>query len=405
MLARALISKAGMSTTTLALLGASLATVCFSAFMRRSRRLAIFQAVTLSIHSISSSLNFANVIPLPIFVYLNAIVYIQMISLLRPKLKSNLWRALISFPGSYYTSCTILWFLFTPLTKIYPNTVYTPLVLCFFGFIQTIGLRKENIDIDLVEPHNMPKLKPLKTGISQDKKNASRKTLRIAQITDPHLGPLMSPERLRNVCDQIVEADPDLVLLTGDNITVESYFAKEGFAKAYEPLKKLKGKTFACLGNHDYEALKTVQDAMASADITLLEDEEATVDTVVGPVQIVGTEFSFKKAKEHINQVITKFPRKDNHLRLFLVHNPAEFVHFPDNEVDLMFSGHTHGGQIGLFSFGIHWTLYNFFTRMPDFGFWGLGKNRLYVHRGTGHYGFPIRLGVPNELSVLTVHL
>ncbi len=44
--------------------------------------------------------------------------------------------------------------------------------------------------------------------------------LRICQITDPHLGPLMSPERLRSICECIVDWDPDLVLLTGDNITV-----------------------------------------------------------------------------------------------------------------------------------------------------------------------------------------
>jgi len=270
------------------------------------------------------------------------------------------------------------------------------------GFIQTVALRKESKDIDLVSPAKIPKLAPLKAEIVNAGSNA--KTLRVCQITDPHLGPLMSPERLRYVCDTIVEWNPDLVLLTGDNITIESYFAKEGFAKGFEPLKKLAGKTFACLGNHDYESLKTVEDAMKEANICLLKDQEATINTVAGPVQIVGTEYSFKKAKEHITQVITDFPRKEGHLRLFLVHNPAEFVHFPDNEVDLVFSGHTHGGQLGLYSLGIHWTVYNFFARMPDFGLWGLGKNRLYVHRGTGHYGFPIRIGVPNELSVLKLH-
>jgi predicted MPP superfamily phosphohydrolase len=44
------------------------------------------------------------------------------------------------------------------------------------------------------------------------------------------------------------------------------------------------------------------------------------------------------------------------------------------------------------------------FVKMPDHGLWARGTDRLYVHRGTGHYGFPLRLGVPSEESVLAVH-
>ena len=44
------------------------------------------------------------------------------------------------------------------------------------------------------------------------------------------------------------------------------------------------------------------------------------------------------------------------------------------------------------------------FTSLPDHGLWARGPDRLYVHRGTGHYGFPLRLGVPAEESVLRVH-
>jgi uncharacterized protein len=44
------------------------------------------------------------------------------------------------------------------------------------------------------------------------------------------------------------------------------------------------------------------------------------------------------------------------------------------------------------------------FVKVPDHGFWARGNDRLYVHRGTGHYGFPLRLGVPGEQSLLFVH-
>ena len=75
-----------------------------------------------------------------------------------------------------------------------------------------------------------------------------------------------------------------------------------------------------------------------------------------------------------------------------------------EGEADLALSGHTHGGQVGLVSLGLPYTMMRAFVRMPDHGLWARGTDRLYVHRGTGHYGFPLRLGVPAEESVLAVH-
>ena len=70
-----------------------------------------------------------------------------------------------------------------------------------------------------------------------------------------------------------------------------------------------------------------------------------------------------------------------------------------------MLSGHTHGGQVGLVSLGLSWTMISaLFAGVPDHGFWARGHERLYVHRATGHYGFPIRLGVPAEEGVIRVH-
>ena len=69
-----------------------------------------------------------------------------------------------------------------------------------------------------------------------------------------------------------------------------------------------------------------------------------------------------------------------------------------------MLSGHTHGGQIGLVSLGLKGTVVSLFGVSPDHGFWARGTDRLYVHRGTGHYGFPLRMGVPGEESVVRVH-
>ncbi|MCZ7680567.1 MAG: hypothetical protein M5U28_18100 [Sandaracinaceae bacterium] len=56
-------------------------------------------------------------------------------------------------------------------------------------------------------------------------------------------------------------------------------------------------------------------------------------------------------------------------------------------------------------SLGLAWTFVSLFTSIPDHGLWARGRDRLYVHRGTGVYGFPLRVGVPAEESLLRVHV
>lgn len=67
-------------------------------------------------------------------------------------------------------------------------------------------------------------------------------------------------------------------------------------------------------------------------------------------------------------------------------------------------SGHTHGGQLGLLWLGLPHTIVSALTAVPDHGLWSRGRDQLYIHRGTGHYGFPLRLGVPPEESVIELH-
>jgi predicted MPP superfamily phosphohydrolase len=86
-----------------------------------------------------------------------------------------------------------------------------------------------------------------------------------------------------------------------------------------------------------------------------------------------------------------------------MLHDPGAFRCIPEGEADLVFSGHTHGGHLGLLSLGFSHTIVSAATSMPDHGVWARGRDRLYVHRGTGHYGFPLRVGVPAEESVLEV--
>lgn len=106
--------------------------------------------------------------------------------------------------------------------------------------------------------------------------------LRIAQITDPHLGDFCTVERMQEFCMEIIKADPDLVLLTGDFYTPQG--SKPGdLRRAFSPLKKIASKCFACTGNHDCESREVLEMTILELDdngILLLRDQ--AIDLNIG---------------------------------------------------------------------------------------------------------------------------
>lgn len=232
----------------------------------------------------------------------------------------------------------------------------------------------------------------------------ARRPLRIVQIADPHLGPWQPIAKLRRVVDDLLDHDPDLVLLTGDFLTMEGSGTRGALTAALAPLERVRGRAYAVFGNHDHDrgAPEEVRAALEANGVRILVDEDVAVATPAGPVQIVGADYVGKGRRRHIQALLASCPRRDGHLRLLLLHDPSVFHHVPPGEVDLTLSGHTHGGQLGLVSFGLDWTVLTR-TAWPDHGLFGHGASRLYVHRGTGFYGFPLRIGVPGEASLLEV--
>lgn len=228
--------------------------------------------------------------------------------------------------------------------------------------------------------------------------------LRIVQVADPHLGPWQPVHRLRRRLERLAAHDPDLVLLTGDFLTMESAGTPGALAAALAPLAALSGRCFAVFGNHDHEAPAEVRRGLDATGIRLLVDDAVTTATPVGPVQILGADWVPRGQRAQLAALCARHPRLVGHLRLLLLHDPIGFSRLPPGEVDLVLSGHTHGGQLGLVSLGIDWTVLAR-SRWPDHGLFAHGTSRLYVHRGTGFYGFPLRVGVPGEASLLEVEV
>ncbi len=372
----------------------------------RSRVFGIFALVILSFPAlVGSALRDHLGVIGPIVPYFQLASAIHIAQLLwRPRLKPWPVRLLVSWPAMWFIAATFLafpWGIAAGL-GLPPYGAWIPFALALFGLFQSLWTREETVDLTLMRQHDAGPLARFERGVGQPADAASRRPLKIVQITDPHLGPFMSVERLRRICQRAVERQPDLIVVTGDLMTMESHDV-EVVSRALEPLRAYRGRVFACHGNHDHEARDVVRQAFARHGVRLLVDDSTVVDTPAGPVQLVGVDFIWRNRATHMADVCAEHPRIAGALRVLLLHDPGAFAHLPPGEGDLVLSGHTHGGQVGLLSLGSAQTFLSLFTSIPDHGPWARGHDRLYVHRAQGHYGFPIRLGVPAEQSLLRV--
>jgi len=263
-------------------------------------------------------------------------------------------------------------------------------------------------DTSILDAHQVKRVQA--TSPQEEEGADFRVSLRIIQITDPHLGPMMSIHRLKYICENVVKLNPDLVLLTGDFFTAEVYGTQDALQNALHPLKSLEGKTFACLGNHDKEgeATELVRQGLQAVGVRLLVDEVAIVETQMGRVQVLGLDFQFHGgAEEHVPRICKQFPPVQDAVRLILLHDPSAFQYVPDTDGALVLSGHTHGGTVGLVSFGIRASVVGLLG-IPDSGLWKKASNYLYVHRGQGCRSLLgsmlLRLGIPTEDSLLRVY-
>jgi predicted MPP superfamily phosphohydrolase len=380
-------------------------TVVITALVLRTRAFAAFVGVLVGIYSLIAAAlapSFAAI--LPVYAAFHVAVYVNFLALARPRMRPLVYRVLVSWPASFFTAGTLLAMPWAILASVgfHPWAPWLPYAFAAIGMLQSLTTKREEIDIVLSGPGG-----PSADKLARHPHGSAReeRPLRIVQISDPHLGPFMSVARLRRIAERAVQAKPDLVFLTGDFLTMESHADPDLLLSALEPLRALPGRVFACHGNHDHEAPDVVARALARNGIKLLVDTSHEVETEAGDVQIVGMDFSFRDRAARLARVCAEHPRREGKTRIVLLHDPGAFRHLPPGEGDLVLSGHTHGGQVGLLSLGVSWTFLRLFgDRIPDHGFWARGTDRMYIHRGTGHYGFPLRLGVPAEESVVRVH-
>ena len=352
------------------------------------------------------------------FAYLMLAAALQLSSLVKARLHGIPFRLMVTWPGQAFLAAGLLaaaWLLLLlpvrgilwafgmerALGMLQPLDL-VPYVLMVASLITTLKNRTEFVRFRLGATGPETRTRVAFERVRRDAPPAAERALRIVQISDPHLGPWQSVQRLQQRIETLLGQDPDLVLLTGDYLTMEGQGSPGALAQAFAPLRGAEGRCFAIFGNHDHEAPEEVRAALSGNNVPLLVDEEAVTETPFGPVQILGADYARENRAQKLENLLSRHPRREDHLRLLLLHDPQCFAYVPPGDADLTLSGHTHGGQVGLVSLGLDWTVLSA-TRWPDHGLFARGPNRLYVHRGTGFYGFPLRIGVPGEASLLEV--
>ncbi|MGC2062598.1 MAG: metallophosphoesterase [Thermodesulfovibrionales bacterium] len=220
--------------------------------------------------------------------------------------------------------------------------------------------------------------------------------LRIVQISDVHVGLINRDGHLRRIAEAVKKAGPDILVSTGDLVDGQ-VCTYNGYAAILSEISPKYGK-FAVTGNHEfYAGLEEAKCFHEDAGFTLLRGQRVNVGNIITVVGIDDPAARQMKLAPSANErdLLTDLP--PDRFRLLLKHRPlvdkAAIGLF-----DLQLSGHVHKGQIFPFSI-LTWLYYPVQAGLADVG----GKSTLYVSRGTGTWGPPIRVLSPPEVTVIDI--
>lgn len=229
---------------------------------------------------------------------------------------------------------------------------------------------------------------------------------RIIQLSDIHLDEFTEPYFLEHIVQRVNSLAPDLVVVTGDFVTRGSLTFLNSRHAAYrcaEILSKLKAPhVYTILGNHDVSvSAPLVIGALRSAKIPVLVNEHVPIERAGSRFWLCGSDDA---GTRHPDLDLT-LPEKPDGPVILMVHEPdyADTVlqHPRGKLVDLMLSGHSHGGQVRIPFYGP--LILPPMGEKYVMGNFRLGQMQLYVNRGIGSVGLPFRFDCPPELTMHTL--
>ncbi|WP_077036119.1 metallophosphoesterase, partial [Pelomonas sp. KK5] len=220
----------------------------------------------------------------------------------------------------------------------------------------------------------------------------------IAQISDIHVGPTVKKPYLQAIVDQVNALDADAVAITGDLVDGRVRDLHEDV----QPLRELRSRhgTFFVTGNHEYYsgAAEWMQ-ALDGLGLKVLNNEHVVLDhggeqLVMAGVADFGAHHFDESHRSDPQRALGGAP-DDAAVRVLLAHQPRSADAAAAAGFDVQLSGHTHGGQV--WPFNLFVPLQQPFTA----GLHRLKQLWVYVSRGTGYWGPPLRIGAPSEITRL----
>lgn len=215
---------------------------------------------------------------------------------------------------------------------------------------------------------------------------------RIVQLSDLHASPVMAQEALDALVDRVNGLEPALVCITGDLVMPFSEARHDYLLRA---LARLQAPVVCCPGNHDLPVLTRLQEALEAEGIALLADQKAHR----AGFEVVGFTFRWGDAADEVRLTARDLAGAKESFRVWLAHDPRVGGWLEPGSCDLLLSGHSHGGQVGLNMFGLRPTLWGLLGHR-DQGWWEAGGAPHYVHAGNWWIGLPPRMGVSGEIAV-----
>jgi uncharacterized protein len=217
---------------------------------------------------------------------------------------------------------------------------------------------------------------------------------RIVQLSDVHHGPFSDREQIERAVETANRLQPDLIALTGDYISKERHYA----APCAEMLGKLKARhgVYAVLGNHDHWTdAALITDLFRAEGITVLINEGMHFELNGSAFWLAGVDDTMV-GLEDLSLALAG--AREDEMKLLLAHNPIILRRAARASVDLVLSGHTHGGQVAIRG---ERTASGRPRKRLLKGLWRQGNTQIYVNRGLGTVVLPVRYGCPPEVSLI----
>jgi len=245
---------------------------------------------------------------------------------------------------------------------------------------------------------------------------AAFKGMRIVHISDIHSGSFMDKEAVEKGVKKILKEKPDVILFTGDLVNDRATEMKE-YIDVFNKLNAPLG-VYSTLGNHDYgdyvrwdsheakkENLEQLKQVHKQMGWRLLMNEHVVLEKGTDRIALLGIEnWSAKGNFGRYGKMEEAYPGSEQYpFKILMSHDPSHWdaeVRTRYSDIDLTLAGHTHGMQFGVELPGFRWSPVQYMYKQWA-GLYESGNQKLYVNRGYGFIGYPGRVGILPEITVI----